>query len=74
MKKLPSFTPKSLIRILLRKGFVLDRTKGSHHIYIHHSTGQRVVIPMHNKDLPKGTFWSILKQADISKEELEDLF
>jgi len=28
---------------------------------------------MHNKDLPKGTFYAILKQADIGKEELGDL-
>jgi len=73
MKTLPSFTPKSLIKILLKKGFELDRTKGSHQIYIHKLTGQRVIVPMHNKDLPKGTFFSILKQADITRDELEDL-
>jgi predicted RNA binding protein YcfA (HicA-like mRNA interferase family) len=73
MKKLPAFTPKSIIKILLNKGFELDRIKGSHQIYIHKSTGQRVIVPMHNKDLPKGTFFSILKQADISRDELEDL-
>ncbi|WP_394341689.1 type II toxin-antitoxin system HicA family toxin [Solitalea longa] len=28
------------------------------------------MVPMHNRDLPKGTFYSILKQAGISKEEL----
>ncbi len=73
MKKLPSFTPKSIIRILLKKGFELDRSKGSHKIYIHKTSGQRVVVPMHKKDLPKGTLFSILNQADISKDELEDL-
>jgi predicted RNA binding protein YcfA (HicA-like mRNA interferase family) len=73
MKKLPSFNPKSIIKILLNKGFELDRTKGSHQIFILKSTGQRVIVPMHNKDLPKGTFYAILKQADISRDELEDL-
>jgi predicted RNA binding protein YcfA (HicA-like mRNA interferase family) len=31
------------------------------------------VIPMHKKELPKGTLLEILKQAGISKEELENL-
>jgi predicted RNA binding protein YcfA (HicA-like mRNA interferase family) len=31
---------------------------------------KRLVVPMHNKDLPKGTLTSILKQADIDKNEL----
>lgn len=73
MKKLPVFTPKEIIKILVKNGYFLDRTKGSHQIFIHGTTGQRVIVPMHNKDLPKGTFYAILKQADISKEELEDL-
>ena len=29
--------------------------------------------PFHKKDLPKGTLFEILKQADISKEELKNL-
>jgi predicted RNA binding protein YcfA (HicA-like mRNA interferase family) len=32
---------------------------------------RRVVVPMHNRDIPKGTFFSILKQAGINKSELE---
>jgi predicted RNA binding protein YcfA (HicA-like mRNA interferase family) len=31
---------------------------------------KRVVIPLHNKDLPKGTLHSILKQAGIDKKDL----
>jgi len=31
---------------------------------------KRVIVPMHNKDLPKGTLISILKQAGIDKNEL----
>jgi predicted RNA binding protein YcfA (HicA-like mRNA interferase family) len=29
-----------------------------------------VVVPLHMRELPKGTLLEILKQADISKEEL----
>ena len=32
MPKLPSLTPKKIIKILESRGFALDRVKGSHHI------------------------------------------
>ena len=70
MPKLPSLNPKKIIKILKEKGFILDRIKGSHHIYYHPETRRRVVVPMHKKELPKGTLMEILKQAGISKEDL----
>lgn len=70
MPDFSSLTPKEIIRILSKHGFILDRTKGSHHIYIHPETRKRVVVPFHKKDLPKGTLVSILKQAGIRKEDL----
>jgi predicted RNA binding protein YcfA (HicA-like mRNA interferase family) len=70
MPKLPSLTPQEIIKVLEEKGFVLDRIKGSHHIYYHPETRRRVVVPLHKRDLPKGTLLEILKQAGISKEEL----
>ncbi|WP_456474647.1 type II toxin-antitoxin system HicA family toxin [Candidatus Pyrohabitans sp.] len=73
MPKLPSLTPKKIIRVLKKKGFVLDRVKGSHHLYYHPETKRRVVVPFHKRDLPKGTLLEILKQAGISKEELREL-
>ncbi|MDZ7377412.1 MAG: type II toxin-antitoxin system HicA family toxin [candidate division KSB1 bacterium] len=73
MPKLPSFTSKDIIRILEKEGFVLDRIKGSHHIYYHPETKRRAVIPFHKKDLPKGTLLEILRQAGISKEDIKDL-
>jgi predicted RNA binding protein YcfA (HicA-like mRNA interferase family) len=69
MYKLPALTSQKVIRILERKGFILDRTKGSHRIYYHSESKRRVVIPFHKKDLPKGTLIEILKQAGFSKEE-----
>ena len=73
MPKLPSLTPQKIIKVLEKKGFVLDRIKGSHHIYYHLETKRRVVIPLHKRDLPKGTLLEIIKQAGISKEELRDI-
>jgi len=73
MPKLPSLTPQKIIKVLEKKGFVLDRIKGSHHIYYHPETKKRVVVPLHKRDLPKGTLLEILKQAGITKEELREL-
>lgn len=70
MPKLPSLTPQKIIKILEKKGFVLDRIKGSHHIYYNSETKKRVIVPLHKRDLPKGTLLEIIKQADISKDEL----
>jgi predicted RNA binding protein YcfA (HicA-like mRNA interferase family) len=70
MSKSPAITPKELIKLLERKGFVFDRSKGSHQIYYHKEKRLRAVIPMHNKDLPTGTLHAILKQAGIDKTEL----
>ncbi len=73
MPKLPSLTPQKIIKVLEKKGFILDRTKGSHYIYYHPETKRKVIVPLHKKDLPKGTLIEILKQAGISREELRDL-
>jgi predicted RNA binding protein YcfA (HicA-like mRNA interferase family) len=71
MSRFPSYTSKEIIRILKQKGFELDRSKGSHQIFIHPVSRNRVVVPMHNRDLPIGTFFSILKQAGIDRDELK---
>ena len=70
MGNLPSLTPKELIKILENNGFVLKRIHGSHHYYIHSVTGKITVVPMHNKDLAKGTLHAILKQAGIDKTDI----
>ena len=62
---MPDYSSKRIISLLLKKGFVLQRTKGSHHIY-KHPDGRRTVVPHPKKDLPKGTYHSILKQAKIN--------
>ena len=73
MPRLPVLNPEEIVRILERKGFILDRSKGSHRIYVHPETRKRAVVPFHKKDLPKGTFHEILRQAGISREELTGL-
>lgn len=70
MGNFPSLTPKELIKILERKGFVLKRVHGSHHYYVHQGTGKIAIVPMHTKDLAKGTLHAIFKQAGIEKGDI----
>lgn len=73
MPKLPSLTPKKLTKILKELGFELDHSTGSHFIFYNPKTKKRAVVPYHFKDLPKGILASILKEAGISRKELENL-
>ncbi len=62
---------RHLISILEKNGFIYKRSKGSHQVYYNPSTNKTVVVPSHgNKDLKKGTFFAILKQAGLTKEDI----
>ena len=70
--KFPSFTAKEVARVLMRKGFVLDRTSGSHAIYYHPSV-RRTTVPIHAaRDLGIGLLRQIMKDADITLEDLKE--
>ena len=70
MPKLPATRPRQVIRFLEQNGFVLDHTSGSHFIFYHPTSRRRAVVPSHNRDLPKGTLLSLLREAGFSREEL----
>ena len=70
MPKLAPLTPQRVIALLEAEGFVLDRTKGGHRIYLHPTTKRRVVVPFHCRDLPVGTLLEILRQAGIDTDRL----
>lgn len=64
-------SPQHLIKLLESKGYLVKRITGSHHILFHTELRKTIVVPVHGKkDIPNGTFLSILKQAGISKEEI----
>lgn len=73
MPKLPALTPQKVMNIIQKRGFLLDRVKGSHHIFFHPETKRRVIIPFHKRELPVGTLIEILKQAGIERDEIEEL-
>ena len=69
MPKLPSLTPREVVRKLKKLGFVEHHQVGSHLTMKQVATGRRAVIPMHAKDLPRGTLLAILREAGIDREE-----
>lgn len=65
-----NLTAKFLIKLLEQHGFFFKRAKGSHNIFYNPLTNITVIVPVHNKDLKKGTFMAIAKQAGIDKTEI----
>jgi predicted RNA binding protein YcfA (HicA-like mRNA interferase family) len=52
-QRLPALEPKDVMRVLRRAGFKLHHLRGSHYVFKHAQTGQRVIAPHHDKDLKK---------------------
>jgi predicted RNA binding protein YcfA (HicA-like mRNA interferase family) len=66
-----NYSAKNLIALLERNGYFFKRANGSHHLFYNPFSGKTVIVPVHgNKDLAKGTFFAILKQAGINKTEI----
>ena len=70
MAKLPAVRPREVIRFLEQNGFVLDRALGSHFIFYHPVSKRRAVVPQHNRDMPKGTLLSLLREAGFTRDEM----
>lgn len=69
MPKLPVVNPQKLMKVLEVYGFVHVGGSGSHKV-MKHVSGRRTTVPTHGKDIPKGTLLAILRDVEISKEEL----
>ena len=65
MSNLPS--SKIIINTLLKSGFNFVSQKGSHRKY--QKKGKTVIVPHPRKDIPLGTFRSIVRQSGLSHED-----
>ncbi len=73
MTRLPRITGKDLIRALERAGFEVVRVKGSHH-RLHRPDGRRTTVPVHaGETIGPGLLGKILKDAELTREELISL-
>jgi predicted RNA binding protein YcfA (HicA-like mRNA interferase family) len=72
--KLPSLTPREVVRVLLRAGFAFHHQSGSHAFYQHSSIRTRwATVPMHAQTLKKGTLRSIIRQTGLSRDQFRAL-
>jgi predicted RNA binding protein YcfA (HicA-like mRNA interferase family) len=73
MSRLPTITPRDMVRALKRAGFVEHHQKGSH-LYLWHPERQRMTtVAMHAKDLKRSLMKVILDQAGLTEDELRKL-
>ncbi len=73
MTRLPRIKGKELIRALERAGFSIDRTRGSH-AFLKHPDGRATVVPMHVREtLGPGLIRAILRDVEMTVEQLMEL-
>jgi predicted RNA binding protein YcfA (HicA-like mRNA interferase family) len=66
-----SISGKDLCRILEKKGWLLKKIHGSHHVYMKSGRTERISVSVHgNKDLKAGMLKAIMKIAEIEESEL----
>lgn len=74
MPKLVPISGKRMVKILLKIGFKLIRSKGSHHFFFNEKENKTATIPIHkNEDLSIGLLKEILRDIDLSVEEYDKL-
>jgi predicted RNA binding protein YcfA (HicA-like mRNA interferase family) len=71
--ELPSLTPKKLAKLLEKAGFEYRRTTGSHYIYYKKGIRRPVSIPFHSRTLPTGTQRAIIREAELTIEDVKKL-
>lgn len=66
-----SVSGKEFAKLLEKKGWILKKINGSHHIYSIDGRIERISVPVHgNQSLKKGLQSFLMKIADISDSEL----
>lgn len=55
MSRLPSLTPREVVAALKRTGFIETHQKGSHKFLHCDARNVTAVVPMHTKELARGT-------------------
>ncbi len=72
MSKLPQVSGDDLVRALQKRGFTVRRQQGSHIIMRRDDPFAQTVVPNH-RQIDRGTLRAILRQTEITAEELMGL-
>ncbi len=71
--KLPRITGKRLVAALERLGFEVVRVRGSHN-FLRHSDGRTTIVPIHAKEtIGPGLLGKILRDCEVTREELREV-
>jgi len=76
MTRLPAVTARQLIAVAEQIGFVFDRQKGSHAVYLRASElgTTMIVVPVHKgRTLKRGTLHGLIDDMGLSTQEFVDL-
>lgn len=76
MTRLPAVTARQLVAVAERVGFVFDRQKGSHAVYVRKTENgaTMIVVPMHkSRSLKRGTLHGLIDDMGLSTQEFIDL-
>ena len=64
------YSSDDILKVLISKGFYLISQKGSHIKYLKEGNlTLNVIIPASRKEIPMGTFRSILRQAKLTESD-----
>ena len=70
MTKLPVLKAEEVVSALKKNGFVVTRQKGSH-LRMKHPDGRVTSVPVHQgQDIGRGLLRKILRDVDLSADEL----
>jgi len=70
MTRLPRARGKEVVRALERAGFSVERTRGSH-VFLKHPDGRVTSVPVHSREsLGPGLLRAILRDVEMSVDEL----
>jgi predicted RNA binding protein YcfA (HicA-like mRNA interferase family) len=73
MSRLPTITPRDMVRALKRAGFIEHHQKGSHLYLWNPERNRMTTVPMHARDLKRSLMKAILDQAGLSEDDFHKL-
>lgn len=68
------FSSERIIKVLMRKGFIFISQRGSH-CKFRKVIGKKtlnVIIPVDRKEIPLGTFRSIMRQSELNEDDFSN--
>ncbi len=70
MSRFPAPTGTKLIKALRTFGFLVVRTKGSHH-FLRHPDGRCTVVPVHRGEtIGRGLLAQILRDCEVTRKQI----